>query len=341
MKSQCWQFDAYGAPETLVWREQELPEPGPGQALVKLKAIGMNRADWNYVQGKYFPAEVFPSCLGAEAVGEIIALGGPAESGPTALAQLNLKVGARVGTLSARVNRARMGVYRDIGLYDQAALVPIPDTYTDEEGAAFWTALLTMGGAMEMGGFTANSGAGKTALITAAASGMGMLALKLAKLWGATTIATTRSAQKQEEMSGFADHVILCQDSESLAEGVKRATNGQGANLALDPVGAAFYPGLLAAMARSGDIVSYEAITGSQASMSIMDMMMKDLSFHGFTIFRVFSSSQLLSTLVDIGLANADALRPVVAGSFDLANVPQALDALGRSEHIGKLIIRC
>ena len=94
-------------------------------------------------------------------------------------------------------------------------------------------------------------------------------------------------------------------------------------------------------MARSGDIVSYEAITGSQASIGIMDMMMKDLSFHGFTIFRPFSSPQLLSTLVDIGLANAEALRPVVAGSFDLANAPQALDALGRSEHIGKLIIRC
>ncbi|MCB1662288.1 MAG: zinc-binding dehydrogenase [Pseudomonadales bacterium] len=341
MKSQCWQFDAYGAPETLVWREQELPEPGPGQALVKLKAIGMNRADWNYVQGEYFPAEVFPSCLGAEAVGEIIALGEPTESGLTALTQLDLKVGARVGTLSARVNRARMGVYRDIGLYDQAALVPVPETYTDEEGAAFWTALLTMGGAMEMGGFTANSGAGKTVLITAAASGMGMLALKIAKLWGATTIATTRSAQKQKEMSGFADHVILCQDSESLAKEAKRVTNGQGVNLALDPVGAAFYPGLLGAMARSGDIVSYEAITGSQASIGIMDMMMKDLSFHGFTIFRPFSSPQLLSTLVDIGLANAEALRPVVAGSFDLANAPQALDALGRSEHIGKLIIRC
>ena len=147
-----------------------------------------------------------------------------------------------------------MGVYRDVGLYDQAALVPVPESYSDEEGAALWTAVLTMAGAMEMAGFTSATAQGKRVLITAAASGMGVLALKLARHWGATTVATTRNQDKVNELSKLADRVVVCDDSASLAEAVGKATNGQGIDLALDPVGAMFYPGLLDAVARGGDV---------------------------------------------------------------------------------------
>jgi len=319
MKSNSWQFDAHGAPgEVLCWREQELPEPGPGQAWVK-NAIGINLSDLNYVLGQHFPAGKFPSCLGGEAVGEIIALGPPANSGPEPVNRLKLETGARV---------------------DQAGLAPIPDSYSDEEAAALWTAMITMGGAMEMGGLTADAGAGKQVLITAGGSGMGGLALKLARHWGATTIATTRKAEKAEELGKLADHVIVCSDSAGLVEGVKQATNGQGADLVLDPVGATFYPGLLSAVARGGDIVSYECITGTQANISIMEMMMKDVSFHGFTVFRPFNNPVLLNRLIEIGMDNAQALRPSVYKTFDLSASPEALEAIGRSEHVGKMVIK-
>ena len=341
MKSNSWQFDAHGAPdEVLNWREQELPEPGPGQAWVKINAIGINFSDLNYVLGQHFPAGKFPSCLGGEAAGEIVALGPPAGSGPEPVDRLKLEIGARVGTLSGRINRVSMGVYRDIGLYDQASLAPIPDSYSDEEGAALWTAVITMAGAMEMGGLTANTGAGKQVLITAGGSGMGGLALKLARHWGATTIATTRKAEKAEGLGKLADHVIVCSDSAGLAEGVQQATDGQGVDLVLDPVGAAFYPGLLTAVARGGDIVSYECITGTQTNISIMEMMMKDVSLHGFTIFRPMNIPVMLNRLIAIGLDNAQALRPVVARTFDLSASPAALEAIGRSEHIGKMVIK-
>ena len=284
MKSNSWQFDTHGAPgEVLYWREQELPEPGPGQAWVKINAIGINRADLNYVLGEHFPAGKFPSCLGGEAVGEVVALGPRANSGPAPVNRLNLEIGARVGTFSGRTNCLAMGVYRDIGLYDHVGLAPVPESYSDQEGAALWTAMITMGGAMEMGGLTAATGAGKQVLITAGGSGMGGLALKLARHWGATTIATTRKAEKADGLGKLADHVIVCSDSDGLVEGVQQATNGRGVDLVLDPVGATFYPGLLSAVARGGDIVSYECITGTQAGISIMEMMMKDVSFHGFT----------------------------------------------------------
>ncbi len=341
MKSNSWQFDAHGAPgEVLYWREQELPEPGPGQAWVKISAIGINLADLNRVLGQHFPVGKFPSCVGGEAVGEIVALGPPANSGLEPVNRLNLEIGTRVGTLSGRINHVAMGVYRDIGLYDQVCLAPVPDSYSDEEGAALWTAMITMGGAMEMGGLTADTGDGKQVLITAGSSGMGGLALKLARHWGATTIATTRKAEKAVGLGKLADHVIVCSDSAGLVEGVQQATNGHGADLILDPVGATFYPGLLAAVARGGDIVSYECISGRQANISIMEMMMKDVSFHGFTTFRPINNPVMLNRLIEIGLNNAQALRPVISKTFDLSDSPEALEAIGRSEHIGKMVIK-
>lgn len=341
MKSNSWQFDTHGAPgEVLYWREQELPEPGPGQAWVKINAIGINRADLNYVLGEHFPAGKFPSCLGGEAVGEVVALGPRANSGLTPVNRLNLEIGARVGTFSGRTNCLAMGVYRDIGLYDHVGLAPVPESYSDQEGAALWTAMITMGGAMEMGGLTAATGAGKQVLITAGGSGMGGLALKLARHWGATTIATTRKAEKADGLGKLADHVIVCSDSDGLVEGVHQATNGRGVDLVLDPVGATFYPGLLSAVARGGDIVSYECITGTQASISIMEMMMKNVSFHGFTTFRPFNNPVMLNRLIEIGMDNAQALRPVVFKTFDLSESPEALEAIGRSEHIGKMVVK-
>jgi len=341
MKSNSWQFKAYGSPgQVLEWRSDLLPEPGPGQAWVKISAVGINRSDLNYVEGRYFPASRFPSCLGTEAVGKIIALGPPANDQPAPLTQLQMAPGARVGTLTERIDQARMGVYRDIGLYSQASLVPIPESYSDAEGAGLWVALLTMGGAMEMGGLTAATASGKTVLITAAASGMGVMALKLARLWGATTIATTRLHSKVPELERMADHVLVCNDPAGLRDGVNRVTDGKGADVVLDPVGADFFPGLLEGIARGGQIVSYECMTGAQATYSIMDLMLKDASLHGYTIFRPFRDPVLLGRLVDIGLDHALFLKPLVSRIFDLEEAPLALEALRRCEHVGKIVLR-
>lgn len=338
--SHSWQFSSHGQPaEVLKWRAQDLPEPGPGQALVRIHAIGVNRSDLNYVLGTHFPARDFPSRLGGEATGEVIALGPPAPGKLPPVSRLRLQTGSRVGTLSGRLDRISMGVYRDIGLYDQAALAPIPEAYSYAQAAALWTGVITMAGAMEMAGFSAKTAAGKCVLITAGASGMGVLGLKLARHWGATTVATTRSPAKLGKLSQLADHVIVCDDSESLTAGMKSLPDGPLADLVLDPVGAAFFPGLLNVLAPGGDIVSYEGISGVQASLPIMQLMMKNARMHGYTTFRAYNRPALLDYLIEVGLDNADALRPEIARTFALTETPEALQSLSRSEHLGKLVI--
>lgn len=340
MKTRFFQFPEYGNPaEVLQLAEQDLPDPGPGQALVRIRAIGMNRSELRYTQGFYVPAREFPTCIGQEAVGEIVALGPSADDGPQANAATPLEVGARVALLPGRIDICGMGAYREIGLYDQAALAPVPDSFSDAEGAAYWMGILTMGGCLEQAGLNPDNAKDKKILITAATSSMGIVALKLAKAWGAETFATSRSAEKAKDLEGVADHVIVCGDSDSLIEGVKAAAGDGGIDVALDPVGADFYPGMLEVAATGGKIVSYELITGPVANLSIPTMMIKDVSIHGFVVFRVYRIPGLLDTLIDQGLQYADQVRPIIFKETPWKQAPAALEELGEAKHIGKLIL--
>jgi NADPH2:quinone reductase len=338
--SHCWQFDAYNTPSAaLQWRSSEVAGPGVGQVLLKIRAIGMNRSEFNYVQGRYAPARMFPSCIGQEAVGEILAIGPHNDDGPQPYSKTPLKVGDRVALLPGRVDMCGMGTYRDIGLYDQSALVPVPDSYTDAEGAGLWMAVLTMAGALELAGITPASAKLKTVLITAASSSMGVVALKLAKAWGAKTIATTRSAAKAEQLKQFCDHVIVANDSDSLSAGIANATDKRGFDAALDPVGQAFYPGLIQGAAIGAHIVSYEMLSGREPIVPIAQMMIKDLTLRGYTIFRPYRLPGLLNQIIDWGMHDAHVIKPIVAKTFSLSDAPNALEELGRSEHIGKIVL--
>jgi NADPH:quinone reductase-like Zn-dependent oxidoreductase len=335
MKATTWQFEAYGTlPEVLATVEQDLPEPGPGQALIKVTAVGMNRSEFKYVQGQYLPAREFPSNLGQEVVGEIVALGSAGDDKPHA--RTRLEVGTRVAVAPGKIDMCGTGTYRDYGIYNQASLIPVPDSYSDEEAASLWMGVLTAGGCYETAGLTAETAAGKTILITAASSSIGVMALKIARAWGAKTIATTRSATKAAELEGIADHVIVCNDSEALASQVGELG---GFDVAIDPVGASFYPGMIQAASKGAVIVSYEMITGFQTELSIKDVLIKDITLKGFVLYNIFAKPGVFETLVDCGLDLADQIKPIVAKTFPLSDAPAALIELGNANHLGKFVL--
>ncbi len=333
MQSITWKFEAYGEPDKALGQVAEtLEAPAAGKALIKILAIGMNRSELNYVRGKYLPARHFPSALGQEAIGEIVAMGEPAD----AATRQRFQVGDRVALTPGRVDMCAMGTYRDYGIYDINALIPVPDDYTDAEGAAFWMALLTVAGSLHNAGMTAMNASGKTLLVTAASSSIGVMALKIGRLWGARTLATTRSAKKQEALEQLADEVMVCESGEQLSEQLKSVG---GFDFAIDPVGGSFIDAMVGGANHGAAIVSYEMIAGGRAEYSIAQVLVKDLKIRGFALFNIFRQAGLCEELVEHGLQHASDLVPVIAGTFPLGKAPSALLELSASQHIGKFIL--
>ncbi len=130
-ESEFWAFETYGEPMAVLRRERESwREPGAGQVLVAIRAIGLNRADVLYVRGLHFPPDHLPSGVGVEAAGEILALGeGVAGQG-------DWTVGQRVCLLPMAIVPKVQGAFRQVGLYDLSQLLPAPPDHSFAEAAA-------------------------------------------------------------------------------------------------------------------------------------------------------------------------------------------------------------
>ncbi|MEZ5584017.1 MAG: zinc-binding alcohol dehydrogenase family protein, partial [Candidatus Competibacteraceae bacterium] len=253
--SNYWYFNTFGPAKTVLEKgRQSLPRLLPGQALVAIRAIGLNRSDYQYMLGNHFPPKTLPACVSQEAVGEIVQLGPEQSDSPR---RRDWKVGDRVAFAPMMVDMPGMGVLRDLGVYDQAILLPVPEAFSDQQAAAYWMGILTIAGALEMAGLGPDTCHGKTVVITAATGGVGTIGLQLARAWGAETIATTRSREKAERLAALASHVAVVDSVPQYVDDL-RALCPQGADAIIDPLGGEFVGGSVKALACGGHYVGYE-----------------------------------------------------------------------------------
>jgi len=338
--TRAWQFNETGGPEKLELVDQKLPAPGPGEALVRFEAIGLNRADLLELAGFYFGPPPSPSFLGQEAVGIITELGAAVE-GDAPAGGYEPAVGDRVGLMVGRIDHRGMGTYRTAGVYPQRTLLPVPETLSTSEGAGFWLATLTAVAGLHAGGLTPESADGKKLLVTAASSGVGVVTLQAARIMGAMTIAATTSVDKAERLDVLADHVVVASTPEVMVERVAEITGRTGVDLAFDPVGFAYASALMQTAAQDGHVVFYGLLSGAEAPLDLRTMIFKDLGVHGFTIHRIQRNSELLDEVVSItlGLAERGGLLPVIADSYPFEEARSALEAMARNQHFGKIVL--
>jgi NADPH:quinone reductase-like Zn-dependent oxidoreductase len=338
--TRAWQFRALGGPEQLELIEHELPDPGPGEALVRFEAIGPIRADLLELAGVYFGPPPSPSFIGQEAVGVIEALG-PVTEGNTPEGGRPLGISDRVGLMVGRIDHRGMGAYRTAGIYPQRTLLPLPENLSFAEGAGLWLNTLTALTGLDAGGVTPENADGKTVLITAASSGVGVVALQAARALGAKTVASTTSRAKADRLVDLADHVVVAPSPEALVEGVGAATGGGGVDLAFDPVGYDYAAALLETAAQDGHVVVYGLLSGTTAPLDLHTMIFKDIGVHGFTVHRIHRDPGLLERMIGLTLELAESgrLRPIVAATYGFDEAPAALEALSRNEHIGKIVV--
>jgi NADPH:quinone reductase-like Zn-dependent oxidoreductase len=231
-------FSQYGGPEVLEIKYIEIPMPGPREVRIRVKAIGLNRAESMWRSGNYVEPVRLPARLGYESAGVVEAVG--AEVG-------HVKVGDAVSTVPS-FSLNDYGMYGELVLAPAHAVVRHESFVSFEDATAIWNPFITPYGAFVEPGLLQ---AGDTVLIPAASSSVGLGAIQMANMVGAIPVALTRTSAKHESLlEAGAAHVIATGEQDLVAE-VSRITDGKGAKFAFDPVGGSSFPKLVAAMAEA------------------------------------------------------------------------------------------
>ena len=344
--SRVWTFDALGGPEQLRLGDTQLPSPVAGEAQVRIATVGLNRSDLLWMAGRYIKAPELPGAhIGQEAVGRVVELGPEAgEPGQNPFFGRPLAVGDRVVPLVGRVDFQAMGTYREEAIYPVGALLPVPDELSDAEGAGLWVAALTAIGGWNAAAIDRDRAPGKTVVVTAASSGVGLVALQIAKAWGARTVAVTTSPEKRAPLETEADRVLVVERSDGSGDGfgsrLAEICDG-GFDAAFDPVGYANATSLYEAAGVGAQIVYYGIMAGRAAPLDLVALLRKNLGVHGYTVYRLFQPAGRLEGAVDSirDLVAAGSIRPRVAAEYPLEQAPEALAAMARSEHAGKIVL--
>ncbi|MGW1297218.1 zinc-dependent alcohol dehydrogenase family protein [Streptomyces sp. NPDC002533] len=321
------QFDRLGGPEVLRVREVDPGTPGTGEVLIRVEAIGLNRADAMFREGSYFLQPSFPSSLGYEAAGTVEATG---ES------VAGLTVGDPVGVVPA-FSLNDYGTYGDHVIVPANAVVPRPPDIAPVTAAAVWMAYITAYGALiDEGGLAP----GDHVLLTAASGGVGLAAIQTARRTGAVPIATVRGTSKRQALlDAGAMHVIDTENEDLLAR-VREITGGKGVQLAFDPVAGPGVDTLAQAITPGGRLLVYGALDPRPTPLPNAAFY-PDLSTSMFTMFRVTGTPERLRravAFVNAGLSDGS-LTPVVDRTFDLADIADAHRYMESNAQTGKIVI--
>ncbi len=231
-----------GGPERLVVDDVPVPEPGPGEALVRVELAGVNFVDTYHRTGLY--GKELPFTVGVEGAGVVEAVGDDVDS---------VAPGDRVAWAMTP------GSYADAALVPAWRLVPVPDEVAAETAAALMVQGMT---AHYLVRSTVELGPADVALVHAAAGGVGLLLVQLAKARGATVIGTCSTADKADRVRrAGADHVIRYTEVD-FREEVMRLTDGDGATVVYDSVGQATFRDSLDSLRVRGTLVLYGQASG-------------------------------------------------------------------------------
>lgn len=234
--------DPVGGPENLKYIDLPTPEPGEGEVLVKIEAIGVNFIDVYFRKGFYKAPET-PVRLGNEAAGSIAQVG----------KGVKWAVGARVAYTMSR------GSYAEYAVVPQQSLVEVPAEVSFEKAAAVLLQGMT---AHYLAYSTYSLTPGKICLIHAAAGGAGLLLVQIAKIAGATVIGTVSTAEKaQLAKENGADHIINYAEQDFVGE-VKKITAGKGVDVVYDSVGKTTFYGSLDVLKPRGMMVTFGQSSG-------------------------------------------------------------------------------
>ncbi|WP_319826106.1 NADPH:quinone oxidoreductase family protein [Thalassovita sp.] len=298
-----------------------IPQPGPGQIRLKIAACGLNFADLLMIQGKYQDTPQAPFTLGMEVAGTVDAQG-PDTDGPA--------VGTRVAVFGGQ------GGLADFGCFDVNRCVAIPDAMSFEDAAAFQIAYGTSHVALD---HRARMQPGETLLVTGAAGGVGLTAVEIGKLMGATVVACARGADKLAvAKSAGADHLIDA-TNQDIREVVKSLG---GADVVYDAVGGDQWEAAFRACKPEGRLLPIGFASGDVPQIPANHLLVKNLTvlgvyWGGYLKFRPEVITDSLKTM--LGWYEQGRLKPHVSHVLPLDRADEGLELLRARKSTGKVVI--
>jgi NADPH:quinone reductase-like Zn-dependent oxidoreductase len=316
-----------GAPECLKIEDLDVGAPGPGEVLIRVQAIGLNRSEALYRSGSYPIRPKYPTLMGYEAAGEIEALG-PGVAG--------FQVGERVCVLP-NYRLGEYGVYAERAIVPARSLLAAPPGLTPVEAASIWMQYFTAMAVIEV----ADAGIGDYVVIRAPSSSVGIAAMQLCNWAGATPIAATRTHAKAEALKLLgAAHVVATEETDFVAE-IMRITDGRGARVVFDPVGGPYVDTLAQAMAERGVLIIYGSLSNQPTVFPHWPAAFKGLSLRGWVASEIWGKPERFARGRDLilrGLA-LGRLRPVVSRVFTLDDIVAAHRYLESNQQVGKIVV--
>jgi NADPH:quinone reductase-like Zn-dependent oxidoreductase len=325
----------------LVEREAPAP-PGPNEVQLRVRAVGLNHIDVWGLRGMAFAKRAYPLTVGAEASCDVVAVG----DGVT-----NVQVGDRVvpfgaftcGTCAACLrgrdnlceNVAGVrgfhvdGFAQDLTNHPARLLVKIPDGVTMRDAACVAVAYGTV---EHMLFDNAGLETGETVLVHAGGSGIGSIAIRIAKSIGCTVITTVGSADKAEKAKALgADHVINYR--EDRFEGVvRKLTRKKGVDVVFEHTGADTWAGSLLSMKRGGRLVTCGATSGPSASLNLMQLFQQQYRITG-------SFGAPMSALARALDRIASGVKPVIDTVYELSEFRAGVERLEARDVFGKILV--
>ncbi len=315
---------AYGAPDSLVLEDVPTPKPGPNQLLVSVKAAGVNFPDVLIIQGKYQYKPQMPFSPGSEMAGVIKEVG----AGVT-----EFKVGDAVQA------NTTYGSFAEEMVIDAARATKLPAGMDLTVAAAFGLTYGTSYHALKDRG---QLKAGETLLVLGAAGGVGLAAVELGKLMGATVIAAASSDDKLETCKRFGAAHVINYASEDLRAGIKRITGGKGIDVVYDPVGGAFAEPAFRDMAWGGRYLVVGFAAGDIPRLPLNLALLKGASIVG-VFWGAFTEKESAANRANLRQLTewvvAGKLKPLVSATYPLARAAQALNDMAERKVQGKVVV--
>ena len=321
----------HGGPEVLKPARRPVPQPGPGEVLIRVAAAGVNRPDLAQRAGTYPPPPGASDLPGLEVAGEIVAAG-PDAAGDEAAG--GFAVGDRVCAL------APGGGYAEYCAVPAGHCLPLPEGYDMVRAAALPETFFTVWTNVFMRGRLQR---GETLLVHGGASGIGTTAIQLAVARGATVIATAGTARKCAACEDLGAARAIDYRNEDFVAIVNALTDGRGADVILDMVAGSYIPRDQRCLALDGRLVVIALLGGAKAEVNFGLLMTKRQTMTGSTLR---PQSVAAKAAIAAGLRaevwpllDEGRIAPVIEDTFALRDAAAAHAALEAGDHVGKFIL--